>query len=188
MRANEELTRAFLCVVPDGAAVEALRGWLGRLRAFGDYKWVAPEQVHITLKFLGDATADLLQKLDSNLSRSGAARSFPIRVSGAGAFPNLTRPKAIWLGVRSGADGLERLAKSAEQASRNAGFPQEKRKFKAHLTIARARAERAMPDELTHLLGEGPTLSWMCRGYVLMKSVLTPQGPVYTPLREYAID
>jgi 2'-5' RNA ligase len=177
--------RAFVCVAPEQDKVAALAEFIAKLRVFDGYKWVRADGLHVTLKFLGDINADQMQRLDTNLSRIGILRPFVVTASGAGGFPSPDRPRTIWLGVREGADKLERLAKAVDGASKKSGLPSETKKFKAHITLARARKEANVPDDLKTALASPPELSWTCRSLILMKSVLSPNGPTYTPIREY---
>jgi 2'-5' RNA ligase len=179
------VVRAFICVAPEGDSVAALAEFIGRLRVFGGYKWVRAEGLHVTLKFLGDINSDQIQRLDTNLSRVGGMRPFAGKASGTGGFPSPDRPRTIWLGVREGADKLEKLAKAVDGASKKSGLPAETKKFKAHITLARARREADVPEDLKAALASSPELSWTCRSFILMKSVLSPGGSIYTPIREY---
>lgn len=188
MATDNEYMRTFVCVSPDEASTAALASFMARLRDFPGYKWVAPENMHLTLLFLGESDVSQVQRMDSNLDRLGGVRPFGIKLSGAGAFPNLSAPKTMWLGVREGAPELEKLAAKVAQAAKNSGYPQERKKFKAHLTIARTRGDGgAMPPELKKILDEAPELSWRCESFTLMKSQLTPKGPIYTRIREYGL-
>ncbi len=178
--------RTFVCASPDEASSRTLAAFMGRLCAFPGYKWVAPENLHVTLLFLGESDALQVQRVDSGLARLGGLRPFGIKISGAGGFPDLSRPRTIWLGVREGAGELEKLAAKVAQAARGAGFAADGKKFKAHLTVARARGDGGpLPPEVVAELDDAPTVSWTCDRFTLMKSVLTPKGPIYTPIRTY---
>jgi 2'-5' RNA ligase len=187
MRINEETIRSFVCVSPPPDVLEDIAGFLRGLRRFKGFKWVAPGQVHFTLRFLGDAAPSLLMKMDTALSGLGGMRRFKISLGGAGAFPGMTRPKLLWLGAGDGARELSKLASRLEQAARNSGFAPDGRKFTPHLSIGRSRLNGAMSDELAEELKKVPSPSWDCASFVLMKSVLTPEGPIYTPIREYPL-
>jgi 2'-5' RNA ligase len=180
--------RTFVCVSPDEASGAVLSQYAERLRAFQGYKWVEPENMHITLLFLGELEPAQVQRMDSNLGGLGNLHPFRVTVSGAGAFPDPARPRTIWLGVREGAQDLEKLAAKVMQAAKGAGCfaaESERKKFKAHLTLARSRGDGQMPPELREILDGAPKLSWTCASFTLMKSVLTPKGPIYTKIREY---
>lgn len=188
MSEDNEYMRAFVCVVPDARSGEALAAFADKLGSYPGYKWVAPENMHITLLFLRESDQSQIQRMSSNLERLGGVRPFDVKVAGAGAFPNLDAPKALWLGIREGAGELEKLAAHVAQAAKNSGYPPEKKKFKAHLTIARSRGDGGpMPEAVKKILLEAPELSWRCEGFVLMKSVLTPKGPIYTKIMEYPL-
>ncbi|MDR1516029.1 MAG: RNA 2',3'-cyclic phosphodiesterase [Synergistaceae bacterium] len=190
MRINEEVIRSFVCVCPTREAWDETAVFLNDLRRFEGFKWIAPEQIHITLRFLGDAAPSLVTKMDTALSGIGGMRRFRVSLAGAGAFPNLTRPKILWLGIDDGAPHLTRLASKLEQAARNSGFTADLRKFTPHLTIGRANqngALSALSPELAGALREAPSPSWECASFVLMRSVLRPGGAIYTPIREYPL-
>jgi 2'-5' RNA ligase len=183
----ESKTRIFVCLPLDSAADE-IEKFLAPLRAFRDYKWVTRAQLHITLKFIGDATAEEITRLDSNLSRVGGTRSFTFSISSAGAFPSMDRAKTIWLGVGDGIKRVEKLAASVDRASAAAGFEEERRAFHPHTTLARARGDtRPMPPELLASLEKAPTLTETCDRFILMKSVLSPSGAVYSPIAQYPL-
>jgi 2'-5' RNA ligase len=182
------VVRAFICVGLNKEGNSALAGFVEGLRVFRGYRWVRADGFHVTLKFLGDLNADQIQKLDTNLSRIGGQGPFTITASGTGGFPSPNRPRTIWLGIKEGAGRLEKLARSVDGASKKSGLPAETKRFKAHITLARAREERDITDDLKIALDSSPELSWTCRSFVLMRSVLSPNGPAYTPIREYSLD
>ncbi|MDR1943633.1 MAG: RNA 2',3'-cyclic phosphodiesterase [Synergistaceae bacterium] len=184
---NEEYIRTFVCVCPTPESSLEISNFVVSLRRFDGFRWATPEQIHITLRFLGEAEPSLVQKMDTALSGIGGMRSFKIALGETGGFPNISCPKALWLGVSEGGAELAKLAAKVERAARLADFAPERRKFKAHLTIARARRDDAMSDDLARELQRAPSPSWECSSFVLMKSDLTPEGAVYTPLREYPL-
>jgi 2'-5' RNA ligase len=187
MRINGESVRSFVCVCPTPDALGEITGFLRDLSGFRGFKWVTPEQIHITLLFLGDAVPSLVTSMDSALSGIGGMRQFRISLEGAGAFPSLARPKALWLGVSEGGQQLAKLASKTEQAARNSGFPPDERRFTPHVTIGRARRDGAMSPELAEALKKAPSPSWECASFVLMRSVLSPGGAVYSPIKEYPL-
>ena len=179
--------RAFVCAAPPAEVLTAIGAFLASLRSFRAFRWVGPEQVHITLKFLGESDAAAIQSLDTNLARMGGVRPFDVGLRGAGAFPNLSRPRVIWLGIDEGAEPLARLASRVDQAAKSASYEPEKRKFQPHLTLGRSRGEPAEVPGLAEALASAPDISWRCDCFILMKSVLTRQGPIYTPIRTYPL-
>jgi 2'-5' RNA ligase len=186
---TERLTRVFVCVSLPGRAADEVERFTGKLARFPGFRRVRREQFHITLKFLGGAAPEQIQRLDTNLSRIGGLRPFEVTLSGAGAFPDMARASVLWLGVSAGGEKLLKLASSVERASAASGFGTERREFHPHLTIARARGGRASggpPDELASVLAEAPSLSWTCASFTLMRSVLASGGAVYRPLGDYS--
>ncbi|MDR3254336.1 MAG: RNA 2',3'-cyclic phosphodiesterase [Synergistaceae bacterium] len=190
MDIQRRFIRSFVCVKPPRDVGEAISSWIAGLGCFGNYRWVSREQIHITLRFLGEAEPSLAQKMDTALSFIGGLDEFDVALAGSGGFPNMSRPRALWLAVADGAGDLSKLASRVEQAARSSGFapnPQSGRKFNAHLTIARARSDAPPLEDLVRELKSAPSFSWRCRSFLLMKSTLTPEGAIHTPLREYPL-
>ena len=182
-----EKIRAFVCAAPPVEVVAAIGAFIASLRSIKVFRWVGSEQIHVTLKFLGESDAGAIQSVDTNLARLGGVRPFDVRLKGAGAFPNLSRPRVAWLGIGEGAEQFAKLASRVDQAAKGAGYEPEKRKFQPHLTLGRSRGEPAAVPGLEEALSRAPELSWHCDRFVLVKSVLTPQGPIYTPMRTYPL-
>lgn len=120
------------------ALVEQVRG-AGVPNGGRDVRWVRLDGLHLTLRFLGPTLDDRIGAvLDAVRSTGSVARPFEITIGGAGTFPNGIRPRALWLGLRSGAEELSGLAAAMDRALVVAGWPAETRPFRAHLTLARA--------------------------------------------------
>jgi 2'-5' RNA ligase len=104
-----------------------------------DVRWVRLDGLHLTLRFLGPTLEDRIGAVLGAVRRVGAdAHPFEIVIGGAGTFPNDARPRALWLGLRSGGEDLAELAASVERALVETGWPPEPKPFRAHLTLARA--------------------------------------------------
>ena len=193
MNTGEKTIRAFVCVAPPEEIVAGMEKFLSGLRTLapqGGYKWVGREQLHLTLRFLGEAPEPRVAAMDRALRSMKAPGPFEIEIAGAGGFPNLNRPRALWMGVSKGGDALARLASLVEDAAVDAGYERETRKFKAHLTLARAREEGPISEKLREALADAaklPTFSWRCENFILMRSELTRSGPIYTRLGEYGL-
>jgi 2'-5' RNA ligase len=179
-------TRIFVCL-PLGRAADEIEKFIEPLRVFRDYKWATRPQLHITLKFIGDAAAERVTRLDSNLSRVGGTLPFSFSLSSAGFFPNAERARTIWLGIGDGSGQLEKLAASVDRAAAASGFEKERRAFHPHVTLARARGERPTPLALIEALAKAPSLTETCGRFILMKSVLSPAGAIYSPMAEYPL-
>lgn len=149
-------------------------------------KWVAPEHMHLTLKFLGDVPeqelADVCRVVGEVCDETGA---FEIQYGGAGAFPNLGRPRTVWLGVQEGAEPLEKLQKKIERALRDLGFRRERRRYHGHLTLGRVRGGGPEQGELGELLrgyGDFRTPRMLAEEVRVYASYLDKEGPTHEVL------
>ena len=149
-------------------------------------KWVDPNNIHITLKFLGEISEDSIEEL--MLAIEEAAQGilpFQLEVRGVGAFPNLERPQVLWTGVKGELEKIAQLQERIESNTEQLGFPRESRAFSPHLTLGRVRNE-ARPNE-RHRLGKLLTdTSFTATNNIdvhavdLMRSHLTPTGAIYS--------
>lgn len=156
-------------------------------------KWVRPEGIHLTLKFLGDTPVDRLPAIGQALN--SIAQEFPrntFAVAGMGCFPNLRRPRVVWVGVRDVDGRLEALQKAVEEAMVPFGFAPEGRAFTPHLTLGRvgertpgkdvARIGEVVAATEVGLLGEVTA-----DRFALIRSELKPTGAEYTVLEEFLL-
>ncbi len=150
-----------------------------------DVKLVERENLHITLRFLGEIPIPLVQQVQKILSKL-SFRKFRARLRGLGAFPTPSLPRVIWVGVAEGSEELKRIYEWIESELRKLGFRPEREEFIPHVTLARVRSPRGR-SELVRLLQElrdvevGEIIVDKVR---LKKSTLTPRGPIYTTLFE----
>lgn len=190
-RPNDNLIRAFVAVdLPEelrirlGELIDRLSARIGR----GTVRWVRPQGIHLTLKFLGDVGAARTEEIAGAVrSVTERHRPFQVEVGGVGCFPGPGRPRVLWVGVKEPAGALAKLQGEVEAGLAALGFPREDRPFSPHLTLARVRRE-ASPVEAakagafvaglpSEILGEVEV------GRVtLFRSELRPAGPVYTAL------
>ncbi|MBN2066424.1 MAG: RNA 2',3'-cyclic phosphodiesterase [Candidatus Thermoplasmatota archaeon] len=152
-------------------------------------KLVEPHNIHITLKFLGDAEEPLIDDIDYVIRQATASEHpFPIRLQGTGVFPNKNYIKVVWIGIEQG-DPIARIAKTIDQHLVNLGFPTEKRPFSPHLTICRVKHGKNK-DELLQAVEAYSTVLFselMVSNICLKKSELTTQGPIYTTLKTVSL-
>ena len=185
-RAN--VMRAFLAIqLPEEIRVELVQLQRVLAGAGVDVKWVDAEQLHVTLKFLGevsDADGEAIRVLLRRVAE--AARPITLRLQALGAFPSIAAPRVIWVGITEGAEPLARLVEAIEQGGAAIPLRREERAFSAHVTLGRVRSPRGL-QALVHQLQTitWPSLPpWQARAVTLYQSVLTPAGPRYTVLAE----
>jgi 2'-5' RNA ligase len=175
--------RVFIALTPAPEVQRAVWEAFAPLRARADaVKWVRPDALHLTLKFLGDVADDRAAELATALGEAvRGARPIPLAVRGAGAFPDPERPRVFWAGVEP-EPALELLQDRVERVFAPLGFPTEARAFRPHLTLGRA-GRRARPRDFA---GVGRTLAELrveatdlVEGVDLIESVLGELGPVY---------
>ncbi|MEN6519666.1 MAG: RNA 2',3'-cyclic phosphodiesterase [Armatimonadota bacterium] len=150
-------------------------------------KWVANENYHITIKFLGGVRCD---RIEAVLQAVGSAvegiEPFDIEIGEAGAFPNPGRPKTVWVGVTSGCEMLAGIAGRVDEALEKLGFEKETRPFRSHITIGRVKDD-CDAKELGPALKNaeiGQLGSFKVESVAVMKSDLRREGPVYSVVRE----
>ena len=191
-----EQIRSFIAVELPDEARQAIGRVQAQLKAATDApaKWVDPGSMHLTLIFLGNVGADRIGKITEAMQ--GAVRGtapFSLGIGGLGAFPGLGRVQIVWAGVTGDIDRLRRLQQAVASALAPLGFAPEKRPFTPHLTLARLR-DRATPEERRRLgeaisgTGFGAPASLEINAVHLMKSQLTPGGPVYSKLASAALE
>jgi 2'-5' RNA ligase len=153
-------------------------------------KWVSAHNFHLTVKFLGEVEPDHLAAVQHELT--GCARAsepFSLELEGLGAFPNLRRPRVVWLGVQGQVDSLQQLVKRVDKSLRPLGFEPEKGRFTAHLTLARARQPVPAP-ELEKALLAGSTVqagTFSVGELRLMRSSLGGPEPIYEVVSCHAL-
>jgi len=152
-------------------------------QAEADVKWVARENMHLTLQFLGQVPADTINDVCLAVSEAVAGcEPFDLEIRGLGAFPNARRPRTIWLGVAAGREELAAVQKRAQKALKKLGFKPEDRPFSPHLTIGRVReGTPALAERLAGRADESYGRSPITE-VVVFSSQLSPSGPTHTPL------
>jgi 2'-5' RNA ligase len=189
---NLETIRAFIAV-PASEEVRRLVGDVtGSLRWVGaNVKWVEPQNIHVTVKFLGNVTKEDADNLGPALSRAleGTA-GFDVDIAEAGTFPGGRKPpRVVWLGLGEGFEALKDIAEKVDAACSGLGFERETRPFKAHLTIGRVRRGSGKLGELAEAVGqvEFKPLKLKVDRVNLTRSRLSPRGPTYTVIESIAL-
>lgn len=178
--------RAFIAINLDPAVRERLYESARPLRDMSlPVRWVPAENLHLTLKFLGEVEENRRPGIESAVGEalSGYA-AFDLALEGFGAFPSLRRPRVLWVGIHP-APTLEAVQAAVESAMSELGFPRETRDFHPHLTLGRVRRDTS-PSRFMDLPGAVGQLSYAgtttVRSVDLMRSRLSPAGAEYEVL------
>lgn len=148
--------------------------------------WVNPKNFHLTLKFLGEVEQSQLDTVEDAIGQVAMNHApFALQVGGIGAFPNLTRPRVLWCGVKIGAAQINELAREINLELDWCGYPRDERTANPHLTIARIKGRqdlRPFADTFNRYeIIEDASMT--VHGITLVRSQLHSKGAVYTPLK-----
>ncbi|PKB71967.1 MAG: 2'-5' RNA ligase [SAR202 cluster bacterium Io17-Chloro-G6] len=176
--------RSFIAIPVPSAGIQALEDAAAKLDSDfgGSVRWVRPEGIHLTLKFMGDIQAEMVERVLAALPPVAARFSpFELSISGLGVFPNPRRPRVLWAGVRGDLETLSELQLAVDDAVGKLGLPKEDRRYSPHLTLGRVR--RDVPDGQLRKIGlvmtdcELPGApSWTADTVNLMRTELAPNG------------
>ncbi|MCD6339715.1 MAG: RNA 2',3'-cyclic phosphodiesterase [Verrucomicrobia bacterium] len=192
---NTETVRAFVAVKLPSSWVEPLarlQQKIERELPSACVRWSRPENLHVTLRFLGNTARETLPALKAALNSVCVRfRPLTLRSGDLGAFPNAERPRVVWVGLEGEVETLQRLAREISAAAGAFGDHEERRPFAPHLTLGRLPPRRGAK---ARLLGralrrvKAPRLEpFEARAVCLIQSVLTPQGPNYSDLSAHAL-
>jgi len=172
--------------IPPGVR-KSLAEFLAVLRALSSQpRWVRTDNLHITLKFIGEVQPEKLGDIRVALSAVHSDRSVTLDFRGVGFFPNERRPRVFWAGVEASAN-LERLARDIDRSLEKLGVPPEKRPFSPHLTLARFEPP-GLPEKLRAAIQENARREFgsvAAREFHLIESKLKPGGAEYTTLETF---
>jgi RNA 2',3'-cyclic 3'-phosphodiesterase len=191
--------RLFVAIVPPPPALAELSAAVDQLRAEAagpvpsgagqQLRWTSSGQWHLTLAFLGEVEDAVLAKLRPRLERAVARHPAQrLAIAGAGAFPSPRRARVLWAGLRADNRALGALAASVAAAARRAGAPSpdEGRRFKAHLTLARCRDVADLSSLATELAGFAGQ-EWTADSVRLVRSYLSTGAPHYETVGEWPL-
>ena len=190
MTGSGDKVRTFIAVLIPDAARQVLSECIRHLSGLAPQgvRWVDPEGIHLTLRFLGDIPVERVEDvLAAQGVASGSREPFSLQLSGLGMFPNRDRPRVLWAGVSGDMDALRLLQEQVEAQLEGVGFPRDRRPFAPHLTLGRIRdrtssAERKSIAGVTESAALGHAEPWVVEESHLIRSTLTPQGAIYTSL------
>lgn len=159
-------------------------------RAEGDLKWVEEQNLHLSLKFLGDLDEEALSKLKDLLSLEALRwPAMALTYAGVGVFPDHGDPKVVWAGCGGDVESLAALASAIERAAELVGVPRERKPFVAHLTIGRVKSGRNVKRLQSAIANqrEVPLGKDLVKKFVLYRSTLTNQGPIYESIADFPL-
>ncbi len=194
--AQPETWRTFVALPLSPAVIEKLSAIQRTLRRIGTEQavaWVNPDNIHLTLFFLGDIVLERRQPVETALGVVARhAHPFAFNVQGLGAFPNVKRPRVIWVGVEDSTGRLALLHRAVNEALASIGFQPEERRFSPHLTLGRVRQRASREEE--QAVGEairqtevGVLGEVLAEELIFFRSVLKSSGAEYTPLARYRL-
>lgn len=188
-----ETWRTFIAIELEDAVKTELRRvqreLAGQMPA-NSMRWVQPDGIHLTLKFLGDTPPDKVQEVKAALARAAVeVGPFRVIVSGVGCFPNARQPRVVWVGVAEHSGALSKLHSAVEAQVAPLGFPTERRPFSPHLTLGRVQQHASRSDvqrigEAVAAFGDATHCEMGAVNVSYIKSDLRPAGAVYTTLFE----
>jgi 2'-5' RNA ligase len=181
--------RLFIAIEIPASVQQSIGALSATLHKVDDYglSWVKSENIHLTLKFLGDTPVSSIGKIEEGITHAAASFApFEITLSGSGCFPSPAQPRVLWVGLQAD-DRLGQLQRAIDDALANAGFAREKKPFSGHLTLARVseRCPIAVSKNIYAHLMTLPTENlgtFSATEITLFQSVLSHSGAQYTPL------
>jgi RNA 2',3'-cyclic 3'-phosphodiesterase len=188
-KAVDDRLRLFVALPLGNEWLEPLARFQARLACLpggGTVRWTRPDQVHLTLRFLGAVSASEVPDLSARIkSACHGFQAFDLELDRLGAFPGSRRPRVLWLGLRGAVDRLIELHDSVDRALTDVGEPREFKPFRPHLTIGRVQASPRDGQAVGGIVEAAPTPGsgrWHVEEVVLMRSDLLAGGARYTRL------
>lgn len=178
--------RAFIAIPFPEDVRASLAKFQDQLKPCGaSIAWVAPENIHLTLKFLGDITNEQKAAMAAELKGIAAqTQAFTMELGEVGVFPSPAAPRVVWVGLKQGTEQTTALAGQLEQAARKLGLRSEERPFSAHATLGRVRTPRSKTPLMKGLERASwqPAPAWTASHVILYRSDLSSYGPKYSVL------
>ena len=183
-----EFVRTFLAFEIDDPTVKKklTEMQMDAVKRGADLKLVEPENIHMTIRFLGDVTLNMVEKIYLEMQKT-QFRPFLVELTGLGVFPSLSYPRVLWAGIAAGAAQLQNVFEQIEPRLESLGLSPDRNAFSPHLTIARVRSGRNK-EQLADFVKSNEKYEFGCveaRCLRLKRSQLTAKGPIYSTLKEY---
>ncbi len=184
--------RVFIAIEIDSEIKNKLSEYLSRLKKTeADVAWVAPENIHLTLKFIGYREKEALTNLNKIINDAiFGTEPFSISIENIGAFPSLKKPRVVFVCVRERGNSLLRIYEKLDKGVEQLGIKKESRKYVGHITLGRVKSQKnisrlknALNSETDCCFGREKVTSLS-----LIQSKLTPTGPIYTRLNNFILN
>ncbi len=187
---HKDMVRLFVALVFPEETKAALGDLISDLKPRGQgIKWVEPKNIHLTLKFIGEIPERKVEPIKQALGEVLAGKGkIEGRITGCGGFPNLARPRVLWVGLEGGDPAVE-MAKEINHKLIPIGVKSEKKRLSPHLTLGRIKK----PSDLSELTSYMEDLKFdggsvILDTVALVKSTLTPGGPIYENVKVYDLE
>lgn len=180
-----ELIRTFIAIEIEESVKNKIMEFENKLKeCCSEMKFVEKENLHLTIKFLGEISIKLLDKVYEKMEKIKEEK-FTISVRGVGVFPNEKFMRVIWVGVEEGREKILKIQRELDESLTSIGFTKEK-DFTPHITVARVKS-LGNRSEILNILNEFKERNFgrsIVDKIVLKKSLLTPKGPIYSNIKE----
>lgn len=182
-----ELIRSFISIdVTDESLIGKIVQIQGMLKETGgDLKLVEPENLHLTLRFLGEIPRSLLEEVCREISNV-KFKPFKLKFRGLGVFPSLSRINVVWIGVSEGEGDVKEVAEKVNFALKKLGLPPDKKGFSPHLTVARVKSSKNR-DKIVEVVKRFVDYDFglfTVNCIRVKKSILMSKGPQYSTIME----
>ena len=182
---DHRLIRTFIAI-PVPESVFVLQGNLKNTieKKTGKVRWVKRDQLHLTLKFVGDTPEESIDDVRGVMQKvANQMTPFKIFIQGVGCFPKIERPRVMWVGLDGEIDTLNQLVTAVHDGLDPLGFPRAEKEFHPHITMARAKyPQKKTPDISSFLNTTYDPIPFRIEKIQFISSELFPNGPVYTIL------
>jgi len=184
--------RAFIAIEIDNGIKDRLSEYLNQLKKTGaSVKWVAPENIHLTLKFIGYIEEETLPDLKEIINNAVSCLDpFSISIENIGAFPNLKKPRVVFVCAQDKGNNLLNIYERLDKGIEKLGIKRDPKKYVGHITLGRIKSQKNI-SKLTNALNSSKECSFGLEkvSYIsLMQSELTPTGPIYTKLNNFMLN
>lgn len=183
-----EIIRAFIAIPLPNSVKTSIKQFITKSQSEGfyqDIKWVNPENLHITLKFLGDTKVKDFQLLFEEINKQlSPIKKTSLQISQIGVFPKPNRARVVWIGL-SPSTALDAIYETIEMTAQNLGFEQDSKAFSPHITIGRLKRHTSKQPDLSEFVSKNKTKqfgAFSINEIHFIKSQLTPKGPIYNTL------